>query len=213
MHGVINRLTLPPKLQDEGLAIVFSPALDIEDYYVEQLIEKSRQPHIIEFEGPEDIGTAEAPGRFRSMQDYQNWATNKKRFMFLLINPSRLVGPQKTPEVGGVSWFGKREHSLAPGRTVTFAMRNYAADERRDWAQYAGRGLAGPFMREAHRVARDIYPAEGLWLDLVAGNEASRKMCVKSGYEEITRFKDADHGGQTRVVMVNDSAFDVASDV
>ena len=126
--------------------------------------------------------------------------------MYLLINEGRLVGPGATPELGGISWFGHREHRYAPGRTVTFAMRNYAADEQQNWAQYSGKGLAAPFMYAAHHLARDLYPGEQIWLDLVAGNEASRKMCIHGGYKELIRFDDYDHGGQTRVVMVNDTA-------
>ncbi|MEO8863153.1 MAG: hypothetical protein ABI354_02410 [Candidatus Saccharimonadales bacterium] len=206
MQTLIEHQTLPKRFQDEGLSVLFSPAADLGISYVEQLVGKSRQSHIQEFEGPEDIGTVQVPGRFRSIEDYQRWAASKERFMFLLINEHRLVGPGATPELGGISWFGSREHQHAPGRTVTFAMRNYAADVQHNWGQYSGRGLAAPFMQIAHQSARNIFAGEKLWLDLVAGNEASRKMCINAGYRELIRFDDDDHNGQTRVVMVNDTA-------
>jgi hypothetical protein len=54
------------KLQAEELNILFCPAEELGMKYIQQLVEKSRQPHILKFEGPEDIGTPEAPDRLRT---------------------------------------------------------------------------------------------------------------------------------------------------
>lgn len=62
-------------------------------------------------------------------------------------------------------------------------------------------------MNAVHSDARQHFSNQGSWLDLVAGNEASRSMCIRAGYEELYRFKDETHNGQERIVMVNDSAF------
>jgi hypothetical protein len=207
MNEIMSGETLPPRLQQENLSILVTRAVDVSKSYVRQLVEKSRQPHIEEFEGYEDIGTPDAPGRFRTIEDYYAWAESKQRIMFLLIDATRRVDFQEVPDVGGVAWFGKRENDQAPGRSVTFAMRNYAADEQHNWGQYVGRGLAAPFMDVTHRIARDIYPGQKVWLDLVAGNTASHKMCARAGYEELTRHSDGEDGGRTRIVMINDTVF------
>lgn len=198
---------LAERLQEESLSIAVTSAAALEDNYLEQLIGKSRQPHINVYEGLEDVGTPEAPGRFRTIEDYRTWAGSKERFMLLLLDTARPVDDIGTPDIGCIAWFGHREHQLAPGRTVTFSMRNYAADKQRNWGQYTGRGLAVPFMLTAHSIARGKYPNEKLWLDLTAGNHASHQMCLRSGYVEIARHDDSSHDDQTRIVMVNDTVF------
>jgi hypothetical protein len=207
MNEVMSGEALPPRLQQEGLSILVSRAVDISEVYAQQLVKKSRQPHIEEFEGQEDIGTPDAPGRFRTLEDYYAWAESKQRIMFLLIDATGRVGSQEISDVGGVAWFGKRENDQAPGRSVTFAMRNYAGDEQHNWGQYVGKGLAAPFMDVTHRIARGIYPGQKVWLDLVEGNAASHRMCARAGYEELARHTDEQHEGRTRIVMVNDTVF------
>lgn len=207
MKYTLNSEFLPEKLQTAGLNVMAVSATELELGYLQQIIGKSLQPHIQEYEGPEDTGTAGSPGRFRSIDDYEKWAENKQRLLFLLLNPSNLVGAAQIAEVAAISWFGKREHPQAPGRSVTFAMRSYAADTTQGWAQYAGRGLAIPFMNIVHKEASNEFEGSKLWLDLVANNEASRMMCIRSGYRELIRFYDDTHGGEERIVMVNDTAF------
>jgi hypothetical protein len=207
MPELIGPEALPTRLKEEGLSIFVTDAASLEDNYIQQLVEKSQQPHIQAFEGHEDVGTPEVPGRFRSIEDYRAWASSKQRMMLMLVDATKQLDADGTPDIGGIAWFGNRENRQAPGRSVTFAMRNYAASELRQWAQYTGRGLAVPFMDTAHKLARDIYPNEKLWLDLVEGNNASLRMCLRNGYQEIVRHDDTAHGGQSRIVMVNDTAF------
>lgn len=213
MITVIESQLLPTRLQEERLDVLMVSAATLTDNYIQQLVDKSRQPHIAVFEGHEDVGTSLAPGRFRSIKDYRRWAENKERVIFMLIDTANQLDSNETPDIGSIAWFGKRQHELAPGRSVTFAMRNYAADKQRQWAQYTGRGLAVPFMDTTHKLARDIYPNEKLWLDIVDGNDASRAMCVRNGYQEIVRHNDPHHDGQSRVVMVNDDAFASLMDI
>ena len=206
MLNLIDSELLPTRLQEQGLDIVTGSAASLEDNYVQQIVDKSRQPHITAYEGHEDVGTNKAPGRFRSIRDYRIWANNKDRLLLMLIDNANQLDPDGTPDIGSLAWFGKRQHDLAPGRSVTFAMRNYAADKQRQWAQYTGKGLAVPFMFASHQLARDIYPNEKLWLDIVEGNDASYTMCLRNGYQEVVRHNDPSHDGQSRIVMVNDLA-------
>lgn len=133
MDGLISKGALPQRLRDEKLEILFRPAKLLEDSLIEQLVSKSLQPHILEFEGPEDVGTPQSPGRFRSLEDFKNWSVNKDRCMYLLLDVNRPVAEAGSPQIAGVSWFGNREHTHAPGRSVTFAMRTYAANIQNGW--------------------------------------------------------------------------------
>lgn len=166
---------LPERLREEGLKIVACPADELPDEYVEQLVQKSRQAHIQEFEGHEDT-----EGRFKDVASFREWAEGKQRIMYLLVDESGDVS-----DVGGVIWFGERANPLAPGYDVTFAIRLYDGDEEKGWARYLGRGLAVPFMQAAHADARKHFPGTKVWLDYVDGNQAAEKTYAKFGYEKI----------------------------
>lgn len=183
---------LPERLREEGLKIVASPADELPDEYVEQLVQKSRQTHIQEFEGHEDT-----EGRFKDAASFREWAEGKQRIMYLLVDESSDVS-----DVGGVIWFGERANPLAPGYDVTFAIRLYDGDEEKGWGRYLGRGLAVPFMQAAHTDARKHFPGAKVWLDYVDGNQAAEKTYTKFGYEKIA----SDDG---RTVMGHNTALAV----
>ncbi len=168
----IDQTSLQERLCKEDLRVEVFPAEEVPETYVQQLIEKSRQPHVMEFEGHED-----AEGRFKDLASYREWCSGKKRVMYLLL---------KDDDVAGVIWFGRRENSLAPGYGVTFAVRLYAGDAAKGWGDYLGKGLAVPFMRAAHADAAKHFPGEWVWLDYVAGNDAAERTYTKFGYEKLT---------------------------
>ena len=183
----LDKDVLPSRIEEEGLRIDVYPAAEVPDQYVEQLIQKSRQPHVMEYEGHED-----AEGRFKDIESYRSWAGAKQRIVYLLVSPSH--------DVGGIIWFGERENPLAPGYGVTFGIRLYDKDEEKGWNAYLGKGLAVPFMQATHTDAAKHFPNQGLWLDYVKGNEAAERTYTKFGYEKI-----AEEDG--RIVMGNKTAF------
>lgn len=184
-----------------SINILTCKADELPEEHVEQLVEKSRQPHILEFEGHEDVGTETEPGRFRTLEDYEKWSQGKERFLYMMIREG-LDGI----DIGGVIWFGRRQNINAPGRDVTFAIRNYDEDAAKGWGKFRGMGLGTPFMQATHADVASIYPGERLWLDLVDGNEPAFNLYSRNGYQELARLSDPTHGGQERIVMANDTA-------
>lgn len=196
---------MPQQFQTQGLGLIACKAAELPDNYVEQLVQKSRQPHVLEYEGHEDVGTAEEPGRFRDVSAYREWSSGKERVMYLMVNEV-VKFDIATPDIGGVIWFGRRTNDNAPDREVTFAIRNYDEDQSKGWGKYRGCKLGTPFMQATHQDVANIYPNERLWLDLVDGNEAALSLYKRNGYEELVRLEDETHGGQKRIVMANDTA-------
>ena len=68
---VLDRETLPVRLQKRALDIAVCPADKLPESWLDQVIGKSLQPHVLAHEGPEDVGTEEQPGRFRNLQAYE----------------------------------------------------------------------------------------------------------------------------------------------
>lgn len=160
---------LPDRLAEEGLEIVAAKAQDVPEEYVSQIITKSRQPHVMKFEGHED-----AEGRFKDLQSYKKWA-EKERIVYLLI---RKGGGGEVPDVGGIVWFGRRENKLIdPIYDLTFGIRLYEG--------CVGKGLAVPFMRATHDDLKRFYPNQAIWLDFAEDNIAARKAYSKFGYEDL----------------------------
>ncbi|HSH31982.1 MAG TPA: hypothetical protein VK963_04930, partial [Candidatus Saccharimonadales bacterium] len=136
---------------------------------------------------------------------YRAWASGKQRILYMMINEALRPDGLDVPDIGGVIWFGKRQNQHAPGRELTFAIRNYAGDQKRGWGQYAGQGLGTPFMQATHQHVREWYMGEKIWLDLVEGNAAAYSLYSKNGYQEITRVPDTEHPGRNWIVMANDT--------
>lgn len=186
---MVDKDVLPSRIYEEGLRVEAYPADELPEQYIEQLVQKSRQAHIMEYEGHED-----AEGRFKDVDGYRAWAAAKQRIVYLLLS--------KDDDVGGIVWFGERANPLAPGYDVTFGIRLYDADDAKDWGGYLGKGLAVPFMQATHTDAAKHFPNKWLWLDYVKGNEAAERTYTKYGYEKITE-EDG------RIVMGNKTTFAV----
>ncbi len=175
----IDSALLPARIRETGLHIEVFPASELPDQLVNQLVQKSRQPHVLEYEGHED-----AEGRFKDLESYRAWANSKQRVVYLLLSESA--------DVAGIVWFGERTNPLTPGYDVTFGVRLYEG--------YVGKGLAVPFLEITHREARKQFPNRKIWLDYVRGNEAAERTYTKFGYKKL-----ADEEG--RIVMGNDTVF------
>lgn len=162
--------TLPDRLIEEKLDVVVARAEDVPEEYIKQVIKKSRQPHVMKFEGHEDAG-----GRFKDLEAYSKWA-EKERLVYLLLNKSE--GPEDI-DVGGIIWFGKRENEhIDPSYNLTFGIRLYEG--------CVGRGLAVPFMKATHEDLARFYPDQAVWLDFAEDNIAARKAYESFGYIHLT---------------------------
>lgn len=164
---------LPDRLVEENLDIIVAKAADVPDEYISQVIENSRQPHVMKFEGHEDV-----EGRFKDLTAYKEWAA-KDRIIYLLIT--------KEQKVGGIIWFGRKtnEH-IDPSYNLTFGIRLYEG--------CVGKGLSKPFMRATHEDVKRFFPESKLWLDFAKDNIAARRAYESFGYSILSESDD-------RVVM------------
>lgn len=157
---------LPDRLIEEGLELAVAQARDVPEDYIKQVIKKSREPHVMKFEGHEDAG-----GRFKDLEAYYKWA-EKERLVYLLLHKAE---GDEVQDVGGIIWFGKRGNDhIDPSYSLTFGIRLYEG--------CVGKGLAVPFMRATHDDLKRFYPNEAIWLDFAEDNIAARKAYEKFGY-------------------------------
>lgn len=164
---------LPDRLANLGLHIEVYQAQELPDIFLDQLISKSREPHVLEYEGHEDAG-----GRFLDRQAFKSWARDKKRIFYLLLDGKNLAG---------VIWFGNRENPhIDKSYNLTFAIRLYEG--------FVGKGLSKQFMNVAHAGMEEYYPGENIWLDFAADNLAAQKAYESFGYKYLVK-----HDG--RIIM------------
>lgn len=155
--------TLPERLVEEGLKVIVAWAKDVPDEYAAQVIKKSREPHVMKFEGHEDV-----EGRFKDLGAYREWA-QKERLVYLLV---------RGKDVGGIVWFGKRGNEVAgPDYKLTFGIRLYEG--------CVGKGLSKPFMRVTHGDLKRFYPKEAVWLDFAKDNIAAQQAYESFGYHHL----------------------------
>lgn len=165
---------LPERLHEEGLDVLVAWAKDVPEKYIYQIIKNSRQPHVMKYEGHEDV-----EGRFKDLSAYRQWA-EKDRVVYLLVH-------KESDEVGGIIWFGERHNELIDkSYNLTFGIRLYEG--------CVGKGLAVPFMGVTHSDVESFFPKRVLWLDFAEDNIAARKAYESFGYSVV-----AEGGG--RVVM------------
>ncbi|MBW3569067.1 hypothetical protein KY385_02965 [Candidatus Parcubacteria bacterium] len=155
---------LPERLKDIGLHVEVYEAENLPEIYIDQLIEKSRQPHVLEYEGHEDAG-----GRFKDREAFNRWTKDKKRIFYLLLEKENIAG---------VIWFGERQNQhIDRSYGLTFAIRLYEG--------FVGKGLSKPFMRVAHDGMKKYYPGQKIWLDFAAENVAAQKAYESFGYKYL----------------------------
>jgi hypothetical protein len=144
---------------------------------IRQLIEKSKQPHILEYT-PND-----AANRFINEQTYQTWLDLGHTVHWLL---------DEHYDLAGIMWYRTKQPAvLFPGLgdiEETFAIRLYE--------NYVGHRLSAPFMLLSLSVLQNDLvkqgkPIPGLWLETTIGNEAALKSYSKFGFKEV--FRDDQH--------------------
>jgi RimJ/RimL family protein N-acetyltransferase len=131
----------------------------------DQIIKKSRQPHVMKFEKEED-----AEGRFENRESYKAWAS-KERVLYLLLNSA-------DNDLAGIIWFGKRKNpNIDDKYSVTFGIRLYEG--------YLGKGLSKPLMQASHSDVGNILSDKYIWLDYDKDNIIAGKAYRSFGYEEL----------------------------
>ena len=197
-HSALEPIDTPDKLTDNEIQIVRLDAKDMPEAYIQQIVDKSRQEHVMKFEGHEDVGTEAEPGRFYNVEAYIKWAT-KGRTVYLMTKPRE---DSDELDVGGIIWFGERKNEYAPEHDTTFAIRNYDEDEEKGWSKFVGMGYGTPFMQATHEDMAKTAPDKKIWLDVTEGNDAGYHLYQKVGYEETNRTPDPEHEDRCRITMV-----------
>ena len=152
-------------LSQNDLRLYRVDADKISHEFLAQIIEKSRQSHIMKFEKEEDSG-----GRFKDEKSYRSWA-DKKRVIYLLAD-------SKNGDLAGIIWFGKRNNPKIDKKySITFGIRLYEG--------YLGKGLSKPLMKASHSNVKNIFSSKYIWLDYDANNFIAGKAYKSFGYEEL----------------------------
>lgn len=153
-------------LSQNGLKLYRVEADKVEVKFIDQIIKKSRQPHVMKFEKHEDT-----EGRFKDREAYRGWAS-KRRILYLLLG---LDG-----DVAGIIWFGGRQNPNIDSKySLTFGIRLYE--------DYLGKGLSKPLMSASHNDVKNILPDKYIWLDYDEKNFIAGKAYKSFGYEELGR--------------------------
>lgn len=135
-----------------------------------QLISKSSQSAILKFT-PRDHNE-----RFASPESVDKWFAKGRELHWLVSDSGDLAG---------IIWYGQSYlDDTATGPNYTFAVRLYEG--------YAGKGLAGTFMRQSLKIfAENIRQADaeftGIWLKTDVINVAAIAAYTKFGYIETAR--------------------------
>ena len=153
-------------LSQNNLSLYRVDADQLDLKFIDQIIEKSRQPHVMKFEKHED-----AEGRFKDRGSYKGWA-EKRRVIYLLSDPN--------DDLAGIIWFGGRQNPNIDSRyTLTFGIRLYEG--------YLGKGLSKPLMSVSHGDITKVLPDRYIWLDYDEDNFIAGKAYTSFGYEELGR--------------------------
>jgi RimJ/RimL family protein N-acetyltransferase len=155
------------RLNEARLEILRYWAEDMPLEFLDQLIAKSREAHVLKFEGHED-----AAGRFKDRQAFIDWRTGKKRLFYLLVENSNLAG---------VIWFGEKHNPhIDANYSMTFGIRLYEG--------YVGRGLSKEFMKLTHDDMKHYFGTAKIWLDFAEENIAAEKAYQSFGYKTLRRI-------------------------
>ena len=128
------------------------------DEIAKQLVELSRQPHIL------DTTPNDAVKRFASPETAQAWHDTHKRTVYTIGNNA----------VAGLIWFGAATSQHVPG-DYTFAIRMYS--------EARGKHLARPFMNASQADFRDTHNYDDeIWLDTLETNHTAIALYEKVGY-------------------------------
>ena len=154
-------------LKLSGLQLFRTEADKLDTKIIDQIISKSRQPHVMKFEKHEDT-----EGRFKDRGSYKSWAS-KSRIVYALLNST-------DGDLAGIIWFGSRQNpGIDPKYSLTFGIRLYEG--------YLGEGFSKPLMVASHSDIKNILPERYIWLDYDENNLIAGKAYKSFGYEELGR--------------------------
>lgn len=167
MRDPLKLVEVPSEMQP----LVKHLAIGIDDDLVNQLIQKSQQPAILQYT-PND-----AKKRFGSQQMFHEWFAKGREIHWLLSEDNDLAG---------IIWYGKApfplDISLPETPTETFAIRIYEG--------YSGHGLARPFMKFSLQMYIKSEESNnekftGIWLQTGMDNPAALSVYRKFGYQDV----------------------------
>lgn len=177
----------PKRMQEENVHIVCIDATHLPEVYIEQIVDKSRQPHIQATAGHSDLGNLDNPGRFHDRDSFKKWA-DQQRTLYLIVAEPRHDAPY---DIGGILWFGRKSHPLIPHRyTWTFGIRHYAEDTKQGWGHYLGKGFGQPFITAAHLDMLKRYPGMSVWIDIARDNDRAHVLYERCGYENYMEWEE-----------------------
>jgi RimJ/RimL family protein N-acetyltransferase len=129
--------------------------------YRDQIIKKSRQAHVAEWE-PDDMN-----GRFADADSFSRWASQGRA----------IVGLIKEDEVFGITYFGPKKvpDGYILGST-TVGLRLYEGA--------VGRGIAKPFFVAAHMAVEGYVDVSDVWLTVREENVAAIATYKAAGYQK-----------------------------
>ncbi len=179
-------MNIESRLEQENLTIVeYKNPQQLDFSSAHQLVKKSRQEHIQEFE----FEDSEPGGRFFSIDCLKKWMEVER--------VTNLMVDSDDNQVAGIDWFSPRIYPKDPdkiipiGYSITFGLRLYEG--------YIGRGLALPFMQQTHRSLVRYAQGRGLWLSVKKNNYIAMNLYRKFGYKY-------DYETDDLIYMVNDDA-------
>ena len=152
-----------------------------------QLVERSREPHIVEY-CPNDSG-----GRFGDLQRIAKWQS-KGRLALPLV---RGLG-NGALELAGFGWMGPgtpgEDEPPIPGAETTFAIRLYQGA--------FGQGNALPYTRAILAANQAISGDSGVWLEAWGDNEPAVRTYEHAGFQRVAEVPGTRHGKEyPRVYM------------
>jgi len=194
-----KEISIAEELSARGVHVVRYGASDVPEELIKQLVEKSRQQHILQYGAQTDVGDGQNPGRFYDLDSYNKWA-KKGRTVYLLMGEN---SKNQLPDVGGIIWFGERKNVHAPGCSNTFAIRHYDEDADKGWGKYYRYGFGTEFMRATHKdFVTNVAPGVKIWLDVVDKNIKAIELYERLGYKKMgDPVDDKIHTGRKRLVM------------
>lgn len=153
----------------------------------QQLIEKSREEHIVET-CPND-----SAARFADLDAVQQWQA-KGRLALPLVR----LQSDKDVDLAGFGWMGPgrpgADEPSLPGAHTTYAMRLYRSA--------VGRGYAFPYARMIVQAHDAYYGSEGIWLEAWADNIAAIRTYEKIGFLTVAETDGLRHGKKIRRIYM-----------
>ena len=171
------------ELNERGLVVLNG----LYEPLAEQLVEASKQPHIVEF-CPND-----PTSRFGSMEKVAAWQSKGR-----LALPLAKFAGEGAVNLVGFGWMGPgkpgEDEPNIPAAQTTFAIRIYE--------EAVGQGNALPYTKAILDANDLLYGNRGVWLEAWADNAAAIRTYEKAGFQQVAESPGVRHGKKAfRVYM------------